>query len=267
VIKFLWLQKLRGKAIHAQLLATLGGQAVSLSIVQRWIHRFRAGDTSCEDAKRPGKPMLMMGDSFRTFLERYPFGSAKIMSEHFDVSRATVTKILSRELRLRKYTRRWVPHLLDDAQKNHQILAAIEMLALLREREEVEFDGLVTGDQFWFIYHYEPRAIFVPAREKVPPYVRTQLRVQKVMITVFVTMKMLSVLVPLPKRAPVNQDFSLIRCCQGCLQGNGDLPNEIHALNLWFTWTIPRVITGRRSRINSTVFTSSGLHIHRTLRT
>jgi hypothetical protein len=37
------------------------------------------------------------------------------------------------------------------------------MLALLREREEVEFDGLVTGDESWFIYHYEPRAMFAPA--------------------------------------------------------------------------------------------------------
>jgi transposase len=129
---------------------------VSLSTVQRWLRRFKAGDTSLEDAERPGKPMLMMGDSFRTFLEKSQFASAKIMSEHFDVSHATVKEILSRELRLHKYTRRWVPHLLDDAQKNHRTLAAIEMLALLREREEVEFDGLVTGDESWFIDHYEP---------------------------------------------------------------------------------------------------------------
>jgi hypothetical protein len=134
---------------------------------------------SCENAERPGRPMLMMGDSFRTFLEKHPFASAQIMSEHFDVSRATVKEILSRELGLRKYTRRWVPHLLDDAQKNHRTLAAIEMLALLRDREEVEFDGFVMGDESWFISHHEPRAMFAPAREKVPPYVRTHLEFKK----------------------------------------------------------------------------------------
>jgi histone-lysine N-methyltransferase SETMAR len=149
----------------------------------------------------------MMGDNFRTFLEKYPFASAKIMSEHFDVSRATVKEILSRELELRKYTRRWMPHSLDDAQKNHRTPAAIEMLALLREREEVEFDGLVTGDESWFIDHSELRAMFAPAREKVPPYVQTQLGVQKVMIKVFFTTRMLSVLEPLLKGAKFNQDF------------------------------------------------------------
>jgi transposase len=207
VITFPWLQKLGGKTIHAQLLATLGGQAVSISTAKRWLRRFKAGDTSCEEAERLGRPMLMMGDSFRMFLEKYPFASAKIMSDHFDVSRATVKAILSRELRRRKSTRRWVPDLLDEAQKNHRARAAIEMLTLLREREEVEFDGLVTGDESWFIVHYEPRAMFAPAREKVPPYVRTQLGVQKVMITVFFTTRMLSVLEPLPKEVQFNQDF------------------------------------------------------------
>jgi hypothetical protein len=40
--------------------------------------------------------------------------------------------------------------LLDDAQKNHQRIAAIEMLILLREQEEAGFDGIATGNESWF---------------------------------------------------------------------------------------------------------------------
>jgi transposase len=131
VIKFLWLQGLGWKAAHTQLSSTLTGTALSLSTVQRWLRRFKEGNTLREDAERPGRPRVIIGNILRKFLARYLFTSAKGMSRHFCVSPSTIKEVLSRELGFRKYSRGWIHHLLDEAQKNHRCASAIELLELL----------------------------------------------------------------------------------------------------------------------------------------
>jgi transposase len=103
VIKSLRLQGLGGKTIHAQLSSILASIALSLSTVQRWLRRFKEGNTSCEDVERPGRPMVIIGDILRKFLARYPFASAKVMSRDFGVSPSSVKEVPSRELGFIKY--------------------------------------------------------------------------------------------------------------------------------------------------------------------
>jgi hypothetical protein len=124
--------------------------------------------------------MIIIGDSLHKFLARYPFASATIMSRHFGVSPSTLKEAFIRELEFRKHARRWVPHWLDDARKNHWRESVIELFELLRRREAYDFDGIATGDESWFHYHWEPREMFAASREKVTLFVRTELGVQKV---------------------------------------------------------------------------------------
>jgi hypothetical protein len=77
-----------------------------------------------------------------------------------------------------------VPDLLDDAKKNHRRASAIALFELLRGREAYDFDGIATGEESWFSHHYQSREKFAASREKVTPFVLTQLAVQKVMIIV-----------------------------------------------------------------------------------
>jgi hypothetical protein len=70
--------------------------------------------------------MAIIGDILSKFLVIYPFASAKVMSRHFGMSSSTAKEVLSHELRFRKCARRWVSHLLDEAQKNHRRALAIK---------------------------------------------------------------------------------------------------------------------------------------------
>jgi hypothetical protein len=72
-----------------------------------------------------------------------------------------------------------VPHLLDDAQKNHPRASEIELVELLRGRKADDFDGIATGDESWFHYHHEPRETHTASREEAIAVVRTQLAVQR----------------------------------------------------------------------------------------
>jgi hypothetical protein len=49
---------------------------------------------------------------------------------------------------MRKFSRRWVPHFLSQAQKVARVEASIEMLRILQESEENSFDGVATSDEF-----------------------------------------------------------------------------------------------------------------------
>jgi hypothetical protein len=109
------------------------------------------------------------------------------------VSHSTGKEVLRREFGFRKYVRRWVPHWLDDAQKNHRRPSAIELLELLRGREADDFVWIAVSDDSRFRYHHEPHKIFTALREKVISFARTQRGVQKVMVTVFFTSTALTV--------------------------------------------------------------------------
>jgi hypothetical protein len=52
-----------------------------------------------------------------------------------------------------------------DAQKKRRLSSAIELLKQLREREPFDFNGITTGDESWFQYHYGPQEMFTPSRD------------------------------------------------------------------------------------------------------
>jgi hypothetical protein len=167
VIKFLWLLGERPRQIYHELLATLGSDASSEDSVQYWVGRFASGDTSCEDISRPGRLLTDLAEPLRLFLEDYPFASARMVSRHFNVSARTVKEILACNLDLRKFTRRWVPHTLSDPQKLKRVEASTELLHILSAPEVASFDGIPTGDEFWFQYLYKSSAMFAKSPHDV----------------------------------------------------------------------------------------------------
>jgi hypothetical protein len=81
--------------------------------------RLKERNTECEDAERPGPPVVIIGDIPHKFLAKYHFASAKVKSRHFGMSPPTGMEGLSHELGFEKYALRWLLHLLGDTQQNH----------------------------------------------------------------------------------------------------------------------------------------------------
>jgi hypothetical protein len=73
---------------------------------------------------------------------------------------------------MEKFSRRWVPHSLSDAQKVAGVEAAKEMLRILHESEVNDFDGIATGDESWFQHITASSKIFTRSGADVIP--RTQ---------------------------------------------------------------------------------------------
>jgi len=56
--------------------------------------KFRAGDTTCEDCKRSGKPLVVDDDQIKSLIESNPHYTAREIAEIIDVSQKTVVNHL-----------------------------------------------------------------------------------------------------------------------------------------------------------------------------
>jgi hypothetical protein len=104
---------------------------------------------------RPGRRLTDLAEPFRLFLRYYSFASARIPSRHFSVWAATAKEILVRNLGLKKFTRRRVPHILSDSQKVTRVEASNELMEILNDLEADSFDGITTSDESRFHYLHE----------------------------------------------------------------------------------------------------------------
>jgi hypothetical protein len=112
MVKYFFLKEQGSKLIHKELVSPIQDNAISLSTVKNWLRRFKSGDLSCGDEERPGRRLICLNPVLHCFLKKVSFVSARVMAGHFSVDRAAIKSILDRELSLRKFTRRWVSHIL-----------------------------------------------------------------------------------------------------------------------------------------------------------
>jgi hypothetical protein len=118
-----------------------------LSKIKTWFQSFKNSDLSCKDHSRPGRPVLTLGSQLEAFQLKYPFASARVIAQHFCSTSPPMKNILQRELGIKKFSRRWVPHFLSEADKTARVKASKEMLRILRDSEQNNFEEIVAGDE------------------------------------------------------------------------------------------------------------------------
>jgi hypothetical protein len=96
-------------------------------------------------------------------MQKYPFASARVIAKHFLTTVPTIKGILQRELGIRKFLQRWVPHFLSPAQNVARVEASKTILRVPQDAESNDFEGIATGDESWFRYCY-PSSITLRGR-------------------------------------------------------------------------------------------------------
>jgi hypothetical protein len=124
-----------------------------------------------------------------------------------------VKESLRRELGLKKFSRRWVPHSLSHVQKKLRVNAFWKLLSLLGMDAEYNFEGIATGDEYWFQYSSYSDSMFAGSRESIVPRIRRDISGQKTRLAIFFTSRRLRVLKMLPTDAEFNQDYFIHATC------------------------------------------------------
>jgi hypothetical protein len=100
------------------------------------------------------------------------FFSERVLVQHFLTSVQTNKGIFHREMGLKKFMRRWVPHFLSLAQKVVRVEASTQRLRILDESEENHFERIPTGGESWFQYSYPSPKMLARSPTDVIPRMR-----------------------------------------------------------------------------------------------
>jgi hypothetical protein len=105
VMKFLFMDGRKYKAIHTELSRVLKGHAVSVDICKYWCRKFKAGDLSVDNRVRPGRPPIELSGAIMNLLSDEPFISAPVLAVRLLSTHQTIKRVLVSDLGMRKFVR------------------------------------------------------------------------------------------------------------------------------------------------------------------
>jgi hypothetical protein len=160
VMKFLFMDGRKYKAIHTELNRVLKGHAASVDVCKYWCPKFKVGDFSMDDWVRPGRPPMEFFGAIVSLLSDEPFISARVLVVRLSSTHQTIKRVLASDLGMRKFMGRWIPHDLIEANRRERVLKANLLLEELRADEGNEFANTVTDNESWFCLSYESDSTF-----------------------------------------------------------------------------------------------------------
>ncbi len=147
---------------QAQTVRTLreayGNDAPSVTTVRRWFLRIQADDSDLKSRQIPGRPRSSRTaeaiQKIQACLDHDTRQTVRELGYECGISKDTVHRILTKELKVKCIASRFIPHVLTEAQR--QCRCDISMENIIKTKEDPTLlDRLITTDECW-VSIYEP---------------------------------------------------------------------------------------------------------------
>ena len=123
-----------------------------------WQKRFREGREECEDDQRSGRPVTSRTDSNIDHVKQLVHADCRpivrMICEELSISRDTVWKILTENLKKHNLCAKTVPKILSEYQKQRRFTVCQDITERL-EAEPDLLNSVITGDETW-VFEYNP---------------------------------------------------------------------------------------------------------------
>lgn len=160
-----------------------GEGSVNECTVQRWFKKFREGDFSLEDEEGRGRPSSLNDDVLQSVVEENPKTTVRELAEQLKVSKTTVSNHLKAIGKVKKLEN-WVPHSLNDRQKNQRFDVCASLLC--RNKNDPFLARIVTCDEKWILYDNTRRSgQWLDKGEAPKHFPKPPTHQKKVMVTVW----------------------------------------------------------------------------------
>lgn len=155
---------------HQMMKQVYGDDCLSRSRVHEWFKRFQEGREDLEDDERSGRPRETVNEEnteiVRQFIKKEPKSSLKYMESELHISAASIYRILTENLSLRKVCARFVPHTLKQHEKDLRIQHSRDIIKEAKKDRNFLY-SIVTGDETW-CFQYDPETKRQSAEWKHP---------------------------------------------------------------------------------------------------
>ena len=133
------------------------------------------------------------------------------IAKYVGISVGAAHTILRRDLKMRRISARWIPHLVTKEQKLAQVRIANQFLKQFPKYNNRSFANIITGDETW-VHFYEPKrkiqnTIWATKGGKRPCIAKKHHEHKKVMYVIFFTNQCHAIQIAVPKGKSVNARF------------------------------------------------------------
>ena len=156
VILFLNAKEVKPSEIYRQICEVYGQNAMSDSMVRRWVRQFNKGRDQVHDEERCGRPSLVTDELVHAIEEKIKqnrkFTISALAMEFPQISQSLIHEIVSEKLKFRKLCSRWVPKILTEQHKKQRMSSALHFLTRYNDGGDDFLSRIVTGDETWVAY-------------------------------------------------------------------------------------------------------------------
>ena len=160
-IKFCILANKSAADIHRELVNMIGSMAYFAVAVRKWVQRFNEGRTETKNIPKPGAPINVRTekriDELKKLLEENDTWPLKVLGPKLRCSPENVRRTLSDDLKKKKLLDSWVPHQLDENQKEMRVhICELNLFRLSNSRGMLK--RIIAIDESWApVYILPPR--------------------------------------------------------------------------------------------------------------
>lgn len=208
IVSYLSLKGMTAVQIHADLVATLKGEAVSYGSVTRYLR-----SKSFIDVKNlmqngpPDQGLSEIDEAILAALEEQPFASVRQLSRATHLASSTVYSHLTQKLGYTVRHLRWVPHILSEADKIVRAQLSCQLMELLEAQRRRSWHDIVTLDESWFYFTTDYERIWLPQDTSPPERERLTIQSKKMMVTIVWNPAGFCRIAALPKGSKFNTDY------------------------------------------------------------
>lgn len=162
ILAYIKIESLRGKSASDILTALQEVDpncSFGYSTVCRWVQKFKSGRSELSLKHNSGRPRSAT-DGINTekvaqILKTDRRLTCEEIAFEVGISGASVYRILTDSLNMRKIAARWVPHFLSESEKQRRVIISKELLARYTKEQESMLKRVVSIDETW-IRSFEP---------------------------------------------------------------------------------------------------------------
>jgi DNA polymerase III epsilon subunit-like protein len=148
VIHYFTPKNLSVAEIATELQNVYGTDSLKYSTVSKWRVHFQDGLADLFDLACSGKPSRSdLVALIQSLLQQFPFISCKILCRKLKIGKETCLHALQDDLYLKKFYLYHVPHSLESDQKRSRVELSRQLLQILEQDQQYEFEHILTGDE------------------------------------------------------------------------------------------------------------------------
>ena len=203
------------KTIFNEIYRVYGSNELSFLSVTRWCKKFKSGVDSVEDvpyARRPKNATSQkLVEKVTTLVATDARFTTRPIAKCVGISVGAAHTILRRDLRMRRISARWIPHLVTKEQKLARVRIAKQLLNQFPKYNNRSFANIITGDETWVHFNKPKRKIqniiWETKGGKRPCIAKYTMSIKKVIFVIFFKNQGPTIQVAVPKGKSVNARF------------------------------------------------------------